>query len=154
MRSGVVAKTKSKWYFTDPCIATATLHLKSENLLEDLNSFGFYFENLVIRDLRTYADIMGGKVFFYTDTNNLDIDAIVELPGGKWSIFEIKLGGFENIKKSLINIDRFLKKVNDFKKKQLISINVITAGSESFLMKTNNGLNVNVIPLDQLYIDS
>jgi hypothetical protein len=97
---------------------------------------------------------MGGKVFFYTDTNNLDIDAIVELPGGKWSIFEIKLGGFENIKKSLINIDRFLKKVNDFKKKQLISINVITAGSESFLMKTNNGLNVNVIPLDQLYIDS
>jgi hypothetical protein len=49
----------------------------------DLNTFGYHFESLVIKELRIYADLLDGNVYFYKDTTGLEIDAIVELRDGR-----------------------------------------------------------------------
>ena len=81
-----------KIMFADPSLAIAALGLNSERLLNDLNTYGFMFENLCLRDISVYAENMGGTVFHYRDNSNLEVDAIVEMQDGTWSAFEIKLG--------------------------------------------------------------
>ena len=48
-----------------------------------------------MRDLRVYASAMGcipePSVRYYSDADGLEVDAVVELPDGRWGAFEIKL---------------------------------------------------------------
>ena len=44
------------------------------------------------RDLRIYVDAFGGRLYHYHDYRNREIDAVIQLPGGEWCAFEIKLG--------------------------------------------------------------
>ena len=70
-------------YLCDPAIGLRILKLKTtEELFLDLNTFGIYFENQVIKDLLVYAQAINAEVFFYRDTNGLEIDAILELDDG------------------------------------------------------------------------
>ena len=45
----------------------------------DLNTFGYFFETLAIRDLRTYAEALMGEVAHYRDADNLECDAAVNM---------------------------------------------------------------------------
>ena len=54
---------------------------------------GLMFETMAVRDLRIYADSLGGKVYHYRDKNGLECDAIVHLRNGKYGFVEVKLGG-------------------------------------------------------------
>jgi predicted AAA+ superfamily ATPase len=92
IRSKTRIRMASKIIFADPSLAIAALGLSTERLLYDLNTFGFMFENLCLRDISVYAENFGGTVFHYRDNSNLEIDAIVEMQDGTWSAFEIKLG--------------------------------------------------------------
>ena len=58
--------------------------------------FGSLFESLCVRDIRVYADPIGGKVMHYHDTTDLEVDIIIELPDGRWCAIEVKLGMDEN----------------------------------------------------------
>ena len=44
------------------------------------------------RDLRVYAEALGGQVFHYRDESGLEADVIIEMPDGRWAAFEVKLG--------------------------------------------------------------
>ena len=79
-------------HLADPALATAALNASPARLLRDLNWMGFLFESLVVRDLRVYAEALGGEVFHYRDNTGLEVDAIIELPDGRWAGFEVKLG--------------------------------------------------------------
>jgi len=79
-------------HFVDPSLAVAAMRASSERLLADPNWFGFLFENLVVRDLRVYAQALEGDVYHYRDESGLEADAIVEMPDGRWAAFEVKLG--------------------------------------------------------------
>ena len=57
-----------------------------------LKTFGSIFEALCVHDLRLYAEADGGKIFHYHDSNDNEIDAIVETHVGSWGAFEIKIG--------------------------------------------------------------
>lgn len=92
IRSSDTLRKSPKCHFVDPSIAVAALHLSQEKLLHDLQYLGFLFESLVIRDLRIYAETHGGKVYHYRDSSNLEVDAIIEYPDGRWAAFEIKIG--------------------------------------------------------------
>lgn len=76
------------------------------SLLADLETLGFLFEALCVRDLKVYAEANDAKVFHYQDYNNNEIDAVVEMPDGSWGAFEIKLGAnqIDNAAKNLIRI--------------------------------------------------
>jgi predicted AAA+ superfamily ATPase len=79
-------------HLADPSLAAAALNAGADALLADLHLMGLLFESLVVRDLRVYADAVGGRLFHYRDALGLEADAVVELPGGGWAAFEVKLG--------------------------------------------------------------
>ena len=72
---------------------------------------GFLFESLVIRDLRVYAQRLDAQVLHYQDSTGREVDAIVEMAGGKWGAFEVKLGagmvdqGAENLLRFADQVD-------------------------------------------------
>ena len=91
-RSKYAIRTRPKKYFVDPSIATAILEMKPNDLIKDLNTFGFMFESLCIRDLKIYTQHYGGDITFYRDEKDFEIDAILRTSSGKWGAIEIKLG--------------------------------------------------------------
>ncbi|MFA5006620.1 MAG: DUF4143 domain-containing protein [Candidatus Izemoplasmatales bacterium] len=91
LRSKAAIRTSPTRHFVDPSIAVAALGIAPEELVRDLKTMGLVFESLAIRDLRVYADAIGGQVFHYRDSSDLECDAIVRLDNGSWGAFEIKL---------------------------------------------------------------
>lgn len=92
LRSRSRQRHASKRHFVDPSLAVAALRATPEHLLRDLGWFGFLFESMVIRDLRVYAQALGGRVYHYRDNTGLEVDAIVDIAPGRWAAFEVKLG--------------------------------------------------------------
>ncbi|MDR0500616.1 MAG: DUF4143 domain-containing protein [Coriobacteriales bacterium] len=92
LRSRSRIRTTAKKHFVDPSLAIASLGATAKTLRDDLNTFGLMFENLVIRDLKVYAESLGAKVYHYHDATGLEADAIIELPDGRWAAIEVKLG--------------------------------------------------------------
>lgn len=93
LRSKTAIRTADTRYFVDPSIATAALGLGPADLLNDLNTMGFFFETLCVRDLRVFAESLRGKVYHYRDKRGLECDAVVHLRNGQYGLIEIKLGG-------------------------------------------------------------
>lgn len=61
LRSRSQLRTAPKRHYVDPCLAVAALRASPEQLLADLEYFGFLFESLVVRDLRVYSQLQGGE---------------------------------------------------------------------------------------------
>lgn len=95
MRSPVRLKQAAKRHLVDPSLAVALLGATEKSLIGDLQTLGFLFEALCERDLRIYAESFGAKLYHYQDYANHEIDAVIELEGGDWAAFEIKLGAHE-----------------------------------------------------------
>lgn len=92
IRSSVRVKQAVKRHFCDPSLACALLKATPEKLIGDLNTFGFMFEALAERDLKIYSESFGANLYHYQDYHNREVDAVIELPDGRWCAFEIKLG--------------------------------------------------------------
>lgn len=93
LRSKTAIRSSDTRYFVDPSIAAAALGIGPNDLVNDLKTFGFLFEALCIRDLRVYADALGGEVYHYRDKDGQECDAVIHLRNGKYGLVEIKLGG-------------------------------------------------------------
>lgn len=122
LRSKTAIRTSDTRYFTDPSVCTAALELGPNDLVNDLNTMGFLFENMCIRDLRIYAEALDGNVYHYRDKSGLECDAVVHLRNGVYGLVEIKLGGdslisdgVETLKKLSSNIDTTKMKSPVFK---------------------------------------
>jgi len=113
LRSLLSVRQAEKRHFTDPSFACSLLGITQEDkLIGDLQTFGFMFEALCVRDLRIYAQAFGGELYHYQDYENNEIDAVIEMPDGSWSAFEIKLGAnqIDAAAQSLLKIQaKFLK---------------------------------------------
>ncbi len=112
IRYSVRVKQAEKRHFADPSMACALLNITEDKLINDLETFGFLFESLVIHDLKVYADSFNAKCYHYQDYQNKEIDQVIELEDGSWCAFEIKLGAnqIDYAAKNLINIrDSILK---------------------------------------------
>lgn len=92
LRSSLRLKQMEKRRFVDPSLACALLKITPKMLFNDLNTLGFMFESLCVRDLIIYSQMFDGQVFHYQDYNGNEIDAVIEMPDGGWCAFEIKLG--------------------------------------------------------------
>jgi predicted AAA+ superfamily ATPase len=132
IRSGIQARVKPKWHYADPSLAAAALRISPDALLADLNAMGLFFESLVIRDLRVYAEASDAKVFHYRDSSNLEIDAVIERFDGRWIAVEIKLGGEAAIRDAVSNFDKLKNRLTEKRLAELISCNIITAGENSY----------------------
>lgn len=95
IRSKTVIRTGKKRCFVDPSIAVAANGLSPDDLETDLNTFGFIFECMCIRDLKAYSQALGGKVSYYHDRLGLEADVVLHLNGGRYALIECKLGSRE-----------------------------------------------------------
>ena len=95
MRSRSRIRSTPKRHFADPSLAAAALGATPGILINDIKTAGFLFETLCFRDLSVYMDALDGNVFHYHDKDELEADAVLQLPDGRWGAAEIKLGTFE-----------------------------------------------------------
>jgi len=110
LRSSTRLKKAEKRHLADPSLACALLRATPEKLLKDLNTLGFLFESLCMRDLRVYAESFDAHLYHYQDYNNDEIDAVIELRDGEWCAFEIKLGA-NKIDEAADNLLKIQKKL-------------------------------------------
>ena len=146
LRSKTAIRTSPTRYFSDPSIASASLGLGPGDLINDLKTFGFIFENLCIRDLRVYAEVIDGKVFHYRDKTNLECDAVIHLANGKYGLVEIKLGGQENIDKGANSLLKLASRIDEDKMGSPSFMMVLT-GIGSYAYRREDGVVVTPISL-------
>ena len=115
IRSKTVIRTGKKRCFVDPSIAVAALGLSPERLELDLNTFGFVFECLCMRDLKAYSQAMGGHLSYYHDRTGLEADAVLHLADGRYALIECKLGSREidDGARHLLEIKELVEKKNE-----------------------------------------
>lgn len=111
LRSASKIRTKVKRQFVDPSIAVVALGATQKELIEDLETFGFFFESLVTRDLRIYAETFNGKLYHYRDNTGLEVDTIIKLDDGRWAAVEIKLGS-NKLDEAAANLLKLVRKVD------------------------------------------
>jgi hypothetical protein len=76
MRSRTRLRTAPVRYFVDPSLGTAALGIGIAELLADLQGAGSHFEAMAIRDLRVYAQPLGGVVESWRNANGNEVDAV------------------------------------------------------------------------------
>lgn len=110
IRSKQKIRKTDKKEFIDPSIAIAGLNVTPDMLLYDLETFGFIFETLCIRDLKVYSAPFGGKVLYYND-GTLDVDCVLQLVDGRYGLIEFRLGDkrIDEGAKTLLKIDKLIK---------------------------------------------
>lgn len=127
LRSKTAIRTSDTRYFIDPSIATAALGLGPNDLINDLNTFGFIFENLCVRDLRVYAESINGNLYHYRDSSSLECDAVIHLRNGSYGLVEIKLGGDKLVEEGADNLIKLKNKLDTSKMKNPSFLMVVTA---------------------------
>lgn len=111
IRSKTSIRSTPTRHFVDTSIACRSLGVSPGDLMNDLESFGLFFEDFAVRDLRVYADSMGGVVKHYRDNAGLECDAVVHLEDGRWGGIEIKLGGDDLINDGAESLKKLRNKI-------------------------------------------
>lgn len=117
LRSKTSIRTTDTRYFVDPSIATAALSIGPNDLMNDLNTLGLFFETLCVRDLRVFAQALDGNVFHYRDKTGLECDTVVHLRNGDYGLIEIKIGGDKLIEEGAANLKKLSQKIDTTKMK-------------------------------------
>ena len=144
LRSKTAIRTSDTRYFVDPSLAIAALGLGPDDLINDLETMGLFFETLCIRDLRVYAEANDGEVFHYRDKNGLECDAVVHLRNGNYGLIEIKLGGDTRIEEGAENLNALGNKIDTTKMKNPSFKMVLTAVGQYAYRRTDGVL---VVPI-------
>jgi len=146
-------RVKPKRSFVDPSLTAALLGADKDRLLQDGQLFGKLFEELCLRDLRIYTSCMDSAlpnpIKYYRDSDNLEVDAIIELRDGRWAGVEIKLS--ENkVAEAIDNLMRLKNKMalNPLARNPEPSFLAVLVGKTEFCRKTPEG--VYVIPCTSL----
>lgn len=93
LRSRTRLTQAAKRCLVDPSLMVALLGADAARLRQDLETFGFVFESMVIRDLRTCAQTLDAEVFHYRErSGRLEVDLVVERRDGAWIGVEVRLG--------------------------------------------------------------
>ena len=144
LRSKSAIRTSDTRYYVDPSIAVASLGVGPEDLINDLNTYGLFFETLCVRDLRVFAESLDGSVYHYRDNTGLECDAVVHLRNGKYGLIEIKLGGDTLINEGAENLKKLAEKIDTTKMKNPSFLMVLT-GIGHYAYKREDG--VLVVPI-------
>ena len=147
IRSKSRVRVKPKRCFVDPSLTAALLGAGKDRLLQDGQLLGKLFEELCLRDLRIYASYMDlalpDAVKYYRDSDNLEVDAIIELRDGRWAGIEIKLS--ENkVAEGINNLLRLSNKIasNPLARNPEPAFMAVLVGKTEFCRRTPEGIFV------------
>lgn len=111
LRTSIAVRTTPTHHFVDTSIATSALGITPNDLLNDLNSFGLFFEDLVIRDLSVYAEAINGQLKHYRDSSGQEVDAIIETRNGDYCAIEIRIYSEQNVLDAIKSLNKFESKL-------------------------------------------
>ena len=149
IRSKTAIRSGLKRAFVDPSIAVAALGLTPEALMVQLNTFGFIFEQMCIRDLKAYTMDIDHHVSYYHDRYNLEADWVLHLGDGRYALLECKLGSgeIEEGAGHLVELKRLIREHNKEEKQVPIRepdlMIVLTGGKMAYTRPDG----VKIIPL-------
>ena len=146
LRTTVSVRTAPTHHFVDTSIATAALDIGPADLMNDLKSFGYFFEDFAIRDLSVYAEAINGKLKHYRDSSGQEVDAVVELRNGDYCTIEIKITSEKNIEEGVKSLNKFEQKMIDNNLKTPKFKMLLTSHGPCY--RTNDGIYV--VPITYL----
>ena len=112
--------------------------------MNDHETFGLMFEALAERDLRIYAEYLGGQLYHFRDNvSGEEVDAIVEFKDGDYAAFEIKLSD-GSIQDALSSLRKFYKNVE----KKPAYMGVIVGHLDTVMRDPETGIFI--VPLTSL----
>ena len=149
IRSKTAIRTGPKRAFVDPSIAVASLGLTPEALQNQLKTFGFVFEQMCIRDFKSYTLDFESHISHYRDRYGLESDLVLHLGDGRYALIECKLGSkeIEDGASHLLELKRLIREYN--KKEKQVPLRepdlmiVVTGGKMSYTRPDG----VKIIPL-------
>ena len=144
IRSKAAIRTSDTRHFVDPSIGTAVLRLGPKDLLNDLQTFGLFFEDLVVRDLRVYAEALDGELYHYRDSSGLECDTVLHRHDGSYALLEVKIGGEERINEGAANLLALANNI-DTNKMPAPSFMAVIIGVGKYAYRRKDG--VYVIPI-------
>ena len=144
LRSKTAIRSTDTRYYIDSSIAAAALGIGPNDLINDLKTFGFLFETLCVRDLRVFADALGGEVYHYRDKDGQECDAVVHLRNGDYGLIEIKLGGDKLIEEGARSLKAMRAKI-DTDKMRAPSFLMVLTGTGDYAYCREDG--VCVVPI-------
>lgn len=117
IRSKTAIRSGLKRAFVDPSIAVAALGLTPEALLTQLNTFGFIFEQMCVRDFKAYTLDFDPHISYYRDRYGLESDLVLHLADGRYALIECKLGSKE-IEEGAAHLVELKRLVREYNKKE------------------------------------
>ena len=144
LRSKTAVRTSDTRYFADPSIGVAALGIGPMDFLNDLNTFGLFFETLAVRDLRVFADALDGELYHYRDKSGLECDAVLHRRNGTYGLIEIKLGGEGLIEDGAANLKSLAERI-DTTRMKAPSFMMVLIGTGAYAYRRKDG--VYVVPI-------
>ena len=157
IRSKTAIRSGLKRAFVDPSIAVAALGLTPESLMVQLNTFGFIFEQMCIRDLKAYTLDIEPHLSYYHDRYGLEADWVLHLGDGRYALIECKLGSreIEDGAGHLVELKRLIREHNKDEKQMPIRepdlMIVFTGGKIAYTRP--DGASIKVIEYFEKEID-
>lgn len=115
IRSKSAIRTSDTRHFVDPSIGIAALGIGPNDLINDLNSFGLFFEDLAVRDLRVFAEALDGRLYHYRDSSGLECDTVLHRRNGTYALIEVKLGGEKLIEEGVNSLQALANTIDTSK---------------------------------------
>ena len=147
LRSKTAIRTSDTRYFVDPSLAAASLRIGPQDLINNLNTTGFFFEALAVRDLRVYAESLDGDVYHYKDNLDNECDVVIHLRDGRYALLEVKLGGEKLIDEGVKTPKDVLRRIDTDKLGKPAFMAIIT-GTERYAYRRDDGIII--LPLGAL----
>lgn len=143
-RSSSRVGKSAKRHLVDPSLCCAALGLTVDKLMYDHETFGLLFESLAERDLRIYAEYLGGHLYHFRDNVSGDkVDALIEFKDGSYAAFEIKLSD-GSIQEAVSSLTKFYKRV----KKKPVFMCVIVGHLDAVMRDPDTGIFI--VPITSL----
>ena len=139
LRSKSAIRTSDTRYFVDASIAAAALGIGPNDLINDLNTMGFLFETMCVRDLRVYAEALGGSIYHFRNKAGLECDAVVHLRNGSYGLIEIKLGGEKLIREGVETLTSLTESIDTSKMKEPAFRMILTA-ADQYVYRREDGI--------------
>lgn len=144
LRSKTAVRTSDTRYFADPSIGVAALGIGPMDFLNDLNTFGLFFETLAVRDLRVFADALDGELYHYRDKSGLECDAVLHRRNGTYGLIEIKLGGEGLVEDGAASLKSLAERI-DTTRMKAPSFMMVLIGTGAYAYRRKDG--VYVVPI-------
>ena len=142
IRSKTAIRSGLKRSFADPSIATAAMGASPAALMDDLPTFGLMFESLAVRDLRTYAELIDGRLYHYLDKSGLECDIVIHLRDGRYGLVEVKLGGDRLVDKGASSLLSVADKIDLTRMKKPSFLMVLVADGDFAYRRKDDGVIV------------